>query len=71
MLFNDDIFKNVYRNYYHQEPETWYMSMKIFLITSTYYISLRTSWKLIFNEKVFENGCLYIFDKQNDNYVYK
>ena len=30
MLFNGNVFEKVDWNVYHQEVETWYMSMKVF-----------------------------------------
>ena len=41
MQFNANVIESVVSNYYHLKPQTWYMSMKKFLIITTHYKSLK------------------------------
>ena len=43
----------------HLKPQTWYMSLKTFLIIMTCYIPLKSSWKMLFSGNVFGKQCLY------------
>ena len=71
MPVNGNEFENIVSNYYHLKFQTWFMSMKKILKTLTYYISLKRSWKMLFNGDIFEKLKLFVQVYRPKNCGYK
>ena len=71
MLFNVSELENIVSNYYHIKPQTWFMSLNKFLKIMTEYLSLKRSWKMLFNGAIFEKLKLFVQVDRLKNCGYK
>ena len=55
-LFNSIVLENVDWSFCHQKSQTWFLSLKIFVLIMTYFVPLKGSWKVLFNGNKFENN---------------